>query len=66
MNAAVAAVAAFLLYFLAYRFYAGFLSRRLFELDPNRETPAHTLQDGVDYVPTRPAVLFGHPFLRHE
>jgi len=58
----VAALLAFCAYFLAYRFYAGFLSRRVFELDPEAETPAHALRDEVDYVPTRPAVLFGHHF----
>src|SRR6187549_4259692 len=25
---------------------------REFALDPNRTTPAHTMEDGVDYVPT--------------
>lgn len=46
---------------LAYRFYGRFLERRL-EVTPQLSTPAHTLQDGVDYVPTKPAVLFGHHF----
>lgn len=31
-------------------------------IDPARETPAVRLQDGVDFVPTRPTVLFGHHF----
>lgn len=46
---------------LAYRFYGRFLSR-LFGVDTNRTTPAHTCHDGVDYLPTRPSVLFGHHF----
>lgn len=58
----VAALLAFLGYFLAYRFYARFLARRIFEIDPDAPTPAHTQRDDVDYVPTRPAVLFGHHF----
>jgi carbon starvation protein len=58
----IAALLAFLGYFLAYRFYSAFLCRRIFELDPEAETPAHALRDEVDYVPTRPAVLFGHHF----
>ncbi|MGI5864496.1 MAG: carbon starvation protein A [Myxococcales bacterium] len=28
----------------------------------DRKTPAHELNDGVDYVPARPAVLLGHHF----
>lgn len=31
-------------------------------LDPERITPAHELRDGLDYVPTHRAVLFGHHF----
>ena len=33
-----------------------------FELDDSRETPAHKLNDGEDYVPTRPFYLFGQHF----
>ncbi|OVE76261.1 carbon starvation protein A, partial [bacterium E08(2017)] len=35
---------------------------RLFDIDPERKTPAHTKSDGVDYVPTKLPVLFGHHF----
>ncbi len=61
-NAAVVAVGAFVLLLLAYFTYGRFLARRIFQLDPNRRTPAHELEDGVDYVPTRVPVLFGHHF----
>ena len=61
MTALVTAVC-LVVYFLGYRFYAGYLSKKVFALDPTRPTPAHTLRDDVDYVPTRPAVLFGHHF----
>lgn len=33
-----------------------------FELDDSRETPAHTINDGKDYVPTRKFYLFGQHF----
>ncbi|MFH1277085.1 MAG: carbon starvation CstA family protein [Candidatus Eisenbacteria bacterium] len=46
---------------LAYRFYGAWLSRR-FDLDDTRPTPSNTMGDGVDYVPTRAPVLFGHHF----
>lgn len=62
MGPAGAALAAFAAYFLAYRVYSRFLAARLFQLDDARPTPAHTQADGVDYVPARPAVLFGHHF----
>ena len=49
-------------YWLAYRFYAAHLGRRLFELDDARPTPAHALRDNTDYVPANRYVLFGHQF----
>ncbi len=45
----------------AYFVYGAFLERRL-GVDSQRETPAHTLADGIDYVPSRPSVLLGHHF----
>jgi carbon starvation protein len=62
MSPAVVALCAFAAYFVGYRVYARFLAHRVFQLDPNARTPAHELRDDVDYVPTRPAVLFGHHF----
>jgi carbon starvation protein len=61
MNAAFLLLGCTLLFALAYLFYGRYLAR-LFEVDPQRETPAHRLADGVDYVATRPLVLFGHHF----
>ena len=62
MTPAGMAVLAFALYALGYRVYSRFLADRIFALDANVHTPAHRLRDDVDYVPTRPAVLFGHHF----
>ncbi|MEM7791771.1 MAG: carbon starvation CstA family protein [Verrucomicrobiota bacterium] len=50
-----------LLFLLAYRFYGRFLENHC-RIEPDRETPACELNDGVDYVPTRASVLFGHHF----
>lgn len=61
MNGALLLAAGCLLFGLAYRFY-GRMIERLLGVDPNRPTPAHTRRDGLDYMPTRPAVLFGHHF----
>ena len=63
MNAAlVAAVVLLCFYFFGFRFYSGFLARRVWHLEDSEPTPAHRLRDGVDYVPTRRSVLFGHHF----
>ncbi len=47
---------------IAYRTYGAFLAAKVATLDDLRATPAHTLRDGRDYVPTHKWVLFGHHF----
>lgn len=31
-------------------------------IDPKAKTPAYTMEDGVDYVPTHSGIVFGHQF----
>jgi carbon starvation protein len=62
MSPLLAALLCFTLYALAYRFYAHYLARHIFELDPNRPTPAHRYRDDIDFVPTNRFVLFGHHY----
>ena len=62
MEPVVAAAGCLVLYVVVYRFYARYLGARIFQLDPTKSTPAHDLNDGVDYVPSRRAVLFGHHY----
>ncbi|MBU1693921.1 MAG: carbon starvation protein A [Verrucomicrobia bacterium] len=45
----------------AYVIYGRFLERHL-DVRADRVTPSVTLQDGMDYVPTKTPVLFGHHF----
>ncbi len=45
----------------AYRFYGNFLSKRC-QSDDTNVTPACEVNDGVDYVPTRSFIVFGHHF----
>ncbi len=49
-------------YFLGYRYYAGRLDAEVIQPDGARKTPAVNQNDGVDYVPSKPIVLFGHNF----
>ncbi len=62
MPAIVIALAVGSAFFLGYRFYSDYLARKVYALDPAFATPAHTMEDGVDYVPTNKHVLFGHHF----
>ncbi|HXC52034.1 MAG TPA: carbon starvation CstA family protein [Candidatus Limnocylindrales bacterium] len=55
-------VAGLCIYAIGYRFYSAFLAARALVLDDSRLTPAHTRNDGRDFVPTNRWVVFGHHF----
>ncbi|RPI74627.1 MAG: carbon starvation protein A [Desulfobacteraceae bacterium] len=61
MNAALLLIIAAVLFYLAYRFYGRYISK-VFEENDQNPTPACTMKDDCDYVPTKPIVLFGHHF----
>lgn len=48
--------------YISYKLYGTFLVRHVFGFDDARTTPSVERNDGVDFVPTRPSVLFGHHF----
>ncbi len=62
MNAAILAGIVVVMFAVGYRFYAGFLSRHVFALADDEPVPSRELEDGIDYVPTRLPVLWGHHF----
>lgn len=61
MNIALVMLVSGAVLVLGYRLYSGFIARRI-GVDESRATPAVRINDGVDYVPTKPLVLFGHHF----
>ena len=62
MNASIIAIVSFALLIAAYRFYGGFLRKKIFQIDDNKKSPAVEKNDGVEYVPTSRWILFGHQF----
>ena len=62
MNAIWIVIFAIVAYALGYRFYASFLSEKIWKLDPKVVTPAVKHEDGFEYVPTQKFVVFGHHF----
>ncbi|MGC8916067.1 MAG: carbon starvation CstA family protein [Thermoanaerobaculum sp.] len=62
MNAALVAGVGLVWFLVLYRWYGGVLDRKLIAPDDRRPTPAVEVNDGKDFVPTHPAVLFGHHF----
>ena len=62
MNAALLAGITFALFALGYRYYARFLSTRVFALAEDEPVPSREYEDGIDFVPTRMSVLWGHHY----
>jgi carbon starvation protein len=62
MPAIVVAIVVLAIFAVGYRYYSDYLARKVFALDPDFVTPAHTFNDGSDFVPTNKHVLFGHHF----
>ena len=52
---------AIVIFVVAYLTYGRYLAKA-WGIDPNRKTPAHELEDGVDYCPAKTPVLMGHHF----
>jgi len=62
MNSLWIGAISLLLFFLGYKFY-GRIAERLWQIDPERKTPAIEREDGIDYVPAKNwLILFGHHF----
>jgi len=61
MTALLIVLAAIVILVVGYVTYGSWLAKQ-WGVDPKRKTPAHTMEDGVDYVAAPPAVLMGHHF----
>ena len=62
MNSLILAVIGVAMMIGGYLLYSRFLGNRVYQLSDAYKTPAHTMTDGVDYVPTNKYVLWGHHF----
>src|SRR5216684_808122 len=62
MNTFPVILGALCVYAIAYRYYSAFIAAKVLALDDRRTTPAHTFEDGHNYVPSPKLVLFGHHF----
>ena len=56
------ALGSFILYIVAYNTYGKFLGKKIFQLDAKNEVPSITQRDGINYVPTKKNIIFGHHF----
>ena len=56
MNGFTLLIGSAVIFLIAYVVYGSWLAKQ-WGIDPTRKTPAETQKDGIDYLPTKPAVL---------
>ena len=62
MNGLLLLIICVALLVVGYIFYGGYLCKKWGVGESDEPTPAHTMEDGVDYVPAKAPVLMGHHF----
>ncbi|MDE7199950.1 MAG: carbon starvation protein A [Lachnospiraceae bacterium] len=62
MNSLLLLIICIAILILGYIFYGGWLCKQWGVGDSKNQTPAHEMEDGVDYVPAKAPVLMGHHF----
>ena len=62
MTTLLIALASMACFLIAYFTYGRWLARRVFDVRSDAVVPSEELNDGVDFVPTRRSIIFGHHF----
>jgi len=62
MGALAIMVLAFAGYIIMYQLYGKYIGSKIFALSGDHRTPSQEFEDGVDYVPTKKEIIFGHHF----
>ena len=63
MSSIVLVLIGLLVFYLGFRFYSKFIGNRIFKIhEDDQIMPSKALEDGIDYVPTKKHILFGHHF----
>lgn len=62
MNSILIMLVVFVGYLIMYKLYGKFIGNKIFKLNDNNLVPSVEFEDGVDFVPTKKEVIFGHHF----
>ena len=63
MSSILIVLTGFAFFYFGYKFYSKFVATKIFNIyDPSFVAPSKEMQDGVDYLPTKKYILFGHHF----
>jgi len=62
MGALLIMLVVFAGFIVMYQLYGKFLGKQIFALNDANKVPAVELEDGIDFVPTKKEIIFGHHF----
>ena len=63
MNSVVLVFIGFAVFFMGYKFYSRYLGKNIYGINEDQIVlPSSSLEDGIDYIPTKKHILFGHHF----
>ena len=63
MNSVVLVFIGFAIFFMGYKFYSRYLGKNIYCINDDQIVlPSSSLEDGIDYIPTKKHILFGHHF----
>jgi carbon starvation protein len=62
MDALVLTIVVFVGYIVMYNVYGKYIGNRVFKLTSGAEAPSKTFEDGIDFVPTKKEIIFGHHY----
>ena len=63
MNSVVLVFIGFAVFFMGYKFYSRYLGKNIYGINDDQIVlPSSSFEDGIDYIPTKKHILFGHHF----
>ncbi len=62
MGSLLIMILAFAGYLIMYKLYGKYIGYKIYQLDDANKVPAVEMEDGIDYVPTKKEIIFGHHF----
>ncbi len=62
MSTFLIAIGSFAGFIIAYNTYGRWIANKIFNLDPDASVPSCELEDGIDYIPSKRSIVFGHHF----
>ncbi|HKJ81832.1 MAG TPA: carbon starvation protein A [Ignavibacteriaceae bacterium] len=62
MESLLIMVLAFVGYLVMYKLYGKYIGNKIFAINDDNQVPSVEMEDGVDFVPTKKEVIFGHHF----